>query len=723
MERAWAGIRVADLLAAAWLAGSGIWLAVALVRVLRFRRLLREARPAPLATCDELERLSARLEVFPKGGLWILPGAFPPMLWALGEPARILVPEELFPTLSATQTASLLAHELAHLKRRDHWVRILELGVMALYWWCPLVWWIRSELRKAEEECCDAWVVWAMPQGATDYAEALVETTGFLSKARPALPPAVSGVGYVGELKRRIAMIMRGETARKVSIPTRWTMLALGLMLPLIPVLAQDDPKTTPSREPGQAEKPLNRADLMEAHYYFEKATEQIKLDETILKTTKAIAGKEGVPPGILRDAEAAVERDKASLEAARQRLAALGAEPPLVPPSSTVPVPATEPLSKRTLAGKVALVDSQRGLVAIDLGQRDGVRSGQTLHVYRLGQPVGQITVTDVEAWGSWAKPAGKLTLETFQKGDSVEAVDETPSGPQGVPGPPLSADDHYRLAELHFQKGEFAKAEKECRSALDSNGSHLPSRALLDQLIFLQSRAAKVPVPAPSVTAPRIPLIGKVTAVAKEIGLVVISIGKDDGIQEGDELTVYHGGEVAAQMMIDRADRKWSAGKVFQKKMDPLVADDVSNHNLFSSGGSPTPAPVVPPPPDVVKPNANLRTIERVQPTIHWMGPVPQEGISPQDWLELVKARLEVQRAKLKEAQIALEQARSNLSRTELLVSRGLGTASELDHCKNDVETHSAQLAVKQAEYNEVEVMLVQARQKLNPAVPKRP
>jgi hypothetical protein len=83
----------------------------------------------------------------------------------------------------------------------------------------------------------------------------------------------------------------------------------------------------------------------------------------------------------------------------------------------------------------------------------------------------------------------------------------------------------------------------------------------------------------------APRRPLQGKVTAVANEIGLVVISIGKDDGVLEGDEFTVYRGGDFVAKISIDRADRKWSAGKVILKKTDPRVADDASNH-IFVAG-----------------------------------------------------------------------------------------------------------------------------------------
>ena len=83
----------------------------------------------------------------------------------------------------------------------------------------------------------------------------------------------------------------------------------------------------------------------------------------------------------------------------------------------------------------------------------------------------------------------------------------------------------------------------------------------------------------------APKKALEAKVTAVANEIGLVVISIGKDDGVLEGDEFTVYRGGDFVAKIVIDRSDRKWSAGKVVLKKTDPRVADDVSNH-IFVSG-----------------------------------------------------------------------------------------------------------------------------------------
>jgi hypothetical protein len=70
---------------------------------------------------------------------------------------------------------------------------------------------------------------------------------------------------------------------------------------------------------------------------------------------------------------------------------------------------------------------------------------------------------------------------------------------------------------------------------------------------------------------------VVGKVIAVAPEIGLVVLSIGKDDGVKEGDAYVVDRAGTFVAKVVVDRTDRKWSAAKVVMKNTDPRVPDDV--------------------------------------------------------------------------------------------------------------------------------------------------
>jgi hypothetical protein len=123
-----------------------------------------------------------------------------------------------------------LAHELAHLRRRDHWVRWLELVVLGLYWWHPVAWWARRRFQQAEEQCCDAWVLWALPGLARTYAKALLETVEFLSEVRPVMPPAASGLGQVHLLKRRFAMILHDRWSPALSRPMRLAMLTVGLV-------------------------------------------------------------------------------------------------------------------------------------------------------------------------------------------------------------------------------------------------------------------------------------------------------------------------------------------------------------------------------------------------------------------------------------------------------------------------------------------------------------
>jgi beta-lactamase regulating signal transducer with metallopeptidase domain len=240
-----------EYVAAAWLGGSLLWWGLAAWRIRRFLRLLRQACPAPEPVTARARHLAARMGLKRCPEVRVLPGQVSPLLWGLGRRPVLLLPAGLWPRLNAEQQDTLLLHELAHLRRGDHWVRRLELLVLGLYWWDPVAWWAQRRLHDAEEECCDGWVVAVLPESAPAYAAALVETAAFLSAEAHALPAAASGVGHFRFLKRRLTMILLGKTPPRLS---RWgvlVVLAAAALLPVVPTWA--DPAEPPATRPESA--------------------------------------------------------------------------------------------------------------------------------------------------------------------------------------------------------------------------------------------------------------------------------------------------------------------------------------------------------------------------------------------------------------------------------------------------------------------------------------
>jgi bla regulator protein blaR1 len=85
----------------------------------------------------------------------------------------VLVPVGLLAGLSIDQVEAILAHELAHVYRRDYLLNLLQTLIEALFYFNPGVWWISSCIRIEREHCCDDIAV-AVCQNNLEYAKALV---------------------------------------------------------------------------------------------------------------------------------------------------------------------------------------------------------------------------------------------------------------------------------------------------------------------------------------------------------------------------------------------------------------------------------------------------------------------------------------------------------------------------------------------------------------------
>jgi hypothetical protein len=147
------------------------------------------------------------------------------MVWALGR-VRLLWPESLEVGLTPAGLRAVLVHELAHLRRRDHWVGWLVLAAGCLWWWHPLLWLVRRRLHCEAELACDAWVVATLPGARREYAEALLTVCQRWSQPAAAAP-ALGAAGQRRDLERRLLMVMREQVPYRLSLRL---MLGIGFL-------------------------------------------------------------------------------------------------------------------------------------------------------------------------------------------------------------------------------------------------------------------------------------------------------------------------------------------------------------------------------------------------------------------------------------------------------------------------------------------------------------
>lgn len=212
---------------------------LSLIAISRHRRLARVIR---LADEPDSRLMSVATEVAKRIGIKHCPdlrvtaARVSPLVTIFGVHMVILLPQQLLQRLDSRELRSILAHEMSHLKRRDHWVRGFELLVLLAHWWNPIAWWASRRLRLAEEECCDATVLHTFPENRGSYGNALLTAVEFLTEGPTVAPIAASPFGKFS-FHRRIEMIMKGKVNDRMSWTT-WLLVLLAALV-VVPVAAQ----------------------------------------------------------------------------------------------------------------------------------------------------------------------------------------------------------------------------------------------------------------------------------------------------------------------------------------------------------------------------------------------------------------------------------------------------------------------------------------------------
>jgi beta-lactamase regulating signal transducer with metallopeptidase domain len=235
-----------------WCTGTVLMAGLHALRIRRFRRLLEQAQWPPSWLKQQVRELARRLQVR-RPRTQVIPHIDSPSVWSLGRP-RLLWPEALLDTLPAGCRRSVVVHELAHLRRRDHWVGWLLLSAECLWWWNPLFWFVRRQIRASAEMACDAWVVQTLPDDRRAYAEALLEVTELVSRTVAPVPALGMSTGARHLFERRLTMIMREPVSCRPSIAGLAGLVVLAfLALPcwsLVQTARAEDPRSEQKPDP-----------------------------------------------------------------------------------------------------------------------------------------------------------------------------------------------------------------------------------------------------------------------------------------------------------------------------------------------------------------------------------------------------------------------------------------------------------------------------------------
>lgn len=194
----------------AWLIGLAAMLAYALVSYLRLRR-----------------RVSVSLRV--RENIYLCDAISSPFILGVVKP-RIYLPS----TLDEVQRQNVLAHEQAHLARRDHWWKPLGFALLAVYWFNPVLWLAYALLCRDIELACDERVIRDMNETAIKTYSTVLLACSVPRKAVVACPLAFGEVG----VKERVRNALRYKK------PAFWIVAASAVVCIVVAVCFLTNPPT-----------------------------------------------------------------------------------------------------------------------------------------------------------------------------------------------------------------------------------------------------------------------------------------------------------------------------------------------------------------------------------------------------------------------------------------------------------------------------------------------
>jgi beta-lactamase regulating signal transducer with metallopeptidase domain len=192
-----------------WIVGAPLVMVLLVTGVVGAERLRREShvlREGPIA--EAAARLAESLRIGRRVTVAVCERIAAPVLVGIVRP-MILLPPAVLTGWSPDEIEMVLLHELAHVRRWDNLVNLVQRFVEAVLFFQPAVWLVSGWVRREREACCDAVVV-GRTQRPQAYAELLVALASQLPRSVLFHPAATSAMA-AGPLRGRIRHILGME--------------------------------------------------------------------------------------------------------------------------------------------------------------------------------------------------------------------------------------------------------------------------------------------------------------------------------------------------------------------------------------------------------------------------------------------------------------------------------------------------------------------------------
>lgn len=230
--------RFSPWIAAMYILGVALMLVRLLSSLWSAHRLVAKAQPiADGPLLQSLEALVRRMSVGFHPVLARTEQIVVPKVVGLVRPV-ILLSTSAMTGLTPDELEMILAHELAHIRRHDMWINLLQRLAEAVLFFNPALWYLSRRVSTLREYCCDEVTCRSMagiaPEPRVRYAQALLRIVELAGVDRPRVDLAsLAAVRSPSELRRRIARLF-GEPLREPVRLTRGGMLVGAILLSVL---------------------------------------------------------------------------------------------------------------------------------------------------------------------------------------------------------------------------------------------------------------------------------------------------------------------------------------------------------------------------------------------------------------------------------------------------------------------------------------------------------